>query len=121
MNTKRRFTRAVLEDNKRCVLCGGIGWHPQGKSVPIRHKDDCVLADMSVSAITVVKSRASIVFRMDKTGRRWWWTSESSDKEYHIEKLPGRYVMFDAAGNTIVERQRLCDIRANLALNQGRY
>ena len=93
-----------------CVLCFKDTDH---------HEDDCVFADDSVTSIVVINSRAGIVFRMAQN--RWWWKSEASGAEYHIEKLPGRYQMSDSAGNTIVERHRLSDIRVHLALNQGRY
>lgn len=117
---KRRYTRAELVMTKRtmgvrsyyCTLCFKDVEH---------HKDDCVLADVSVTSIVVIKSRAGIVFRMDGTRRRWWWTSRASGKEYHIEKLPGRYQMSDSAGNSLVSRKRLSDLRNYLALNQGRY
>ncbi len=97
-----------------CNLCGGMGLLDD----PVEHEDECPLADMSVSAVTVSKYRASIVFKMK--GRCWWWTGLSG-MEYHIEKLPGRYAMFDHAGNERLEKPRLSDIRAHLFLNQGAY
>lgn len=118
VKTKRRFTRAELmtpscpgrpSQSGRCVLCKADV-----------HDETCVFADASVTSVVVIASRArGVVLRIDATGRHWWWTSCGGSK-YHIEKMPGRYAMFDAAGNEIVERHRLCDIRHYIALNQGR-
>lgn len=120
MDCKRRYTRDELTEEhdeflqRHCVLCKAVGVG----TAAIVHAEDCVLADASVCSLVFIKSRAGIVFRLRQN--RWWWVSAASGKEYHVEKLPGRYAMFDTAGNTIVERHRLSDIRMYLALNQGR-
>ena len=116
---RRRFTRKALTlrtttmgvESLDCILC---------RQSISSHKDDCVFADASVTHIIVIKSRASIVFYFRQN--RWWWQSPGGNR-YHIEKLPAgpRYVMFDGAGNEIVARKRLSDIRQYLELNQGRY
>ena len=121
MSTKRRYTRAELTEEhdefaqRHCVLCKAVAVG----TVAIKHNETCVFADASVVSLVFIKNRPKVVFR----GRRprWYWTSPASGKEYHIEKLPARYAMFDAAGNEWVIRHRLSDIRRYLILNQGAY
>lgn len=119
MEVKRRFSRMDLIQTAppgpqewACALCNGLGY----RLSDIEHAEDCPLADMSVTSIIVVKTRAAVVFRLHLY--RWWWRSVSG-KLYHIEKLPGRYAMHDQAGNEITAQRRLRDVRGWITRNQG--
>jgi len=51
---------------------------------------------------------------------RFWWTAPSG-KEYHVELLPNRVEMFDAAGNSMLVRKHLDAIWNHLLLHEGRF
>ena len=119
MDTKRMYTRAELVHDIgfhafKCVLC----CNGANAASNIRHAESCPLGDTSVTAVVVVKHRASIVFRCWQS--RWWWRGPSG-AVYRIEKFLGCYAMFDAAGNEQVECGNLSGIKDYLITNQGAY
>ena len=122
---KRQHTRKHLEGDKRCVLCHGIGWHPQGKTVPVRHEADCLLADPGVTHVQIRAIRAKVVLRgpRDADGKLHW-TSSGSGVTYDIERCgTGRYTYYvmheRSTGKAIFDNARLRDIRQYINDNQG--
>lgn len=118
MKSKREHTRAELiieHDNgeHECILCGQ---YTRGSD--ITHADDCVFANNCVTGIRVDGISGGIVFRLGHN--RWWWTSPASGRKYRIEKLPGRYSMFEELGtNPIHADKSMARLRLWVGLNQG--
>lgn len=103
-----------------CVLCGGLGYELRH----VEHMESCLLSDMSVTSVTLVKKR-DVVDWKHRDGK-WWWVSWTN-KEYHVEYITptvgspqGRFGLFDAPGGEIASRLTLCSMKSWIKENQGK-
>lgn len=119
MKNKREFSRSDLTIEtpvgvRACVLCGRSSY----RGGDIAHEVTCVFANNCITGIRVDGISGGIVFRLGHN--RWWWTSPASGREYRIEKLPGRYSMFEELGtNPIHADKSMARLRLWTGLNQG--